>query len=574
MKTPNNRNEKPPIVYTTKAKCRDCYRCVRVCPVNAIRMHDNQAQVLTNRCIACGTCIAQCPQQAKTYRADYGKVLQMIEENMQIAISVAPSFVAYYSEPDCKRLPSALRMLGFHYVGETAIGAWHSALGSANYMRSNEQNIHICTACPAVVNYISQQKPEFVDKLVPIVSPMMAHAKMLKKRNPQIKVVFVGPCVAKKDEGQWPKNEQFIDAVLTFEELDELFKIKNIQFDFCEESAFDEHVAGEARLFPLEGGLLRTAGLSTDLFDKETIAISGLNKIVEMIDALQSDRSTVRIIEPLYCESGCINGPFARNKANSLIGRNEVLNYAQSQKTVQQADKQIYSALNTSFSGLNKGTKKTFSEEQISEVLRQTGKLQPSDQLNCSACGYQSCREKAIAVLEGLAEPQMCMPYMRRFAEQKFDTMIAYDPNGIILLNKELEIIHMNPAFKKMFSCSDALLGKKVSYIIDPDIFEKLTTGKETVLRQHAHYASYNLICHLVAYAMPEVQHYVGVFVDITDSQSSKDKLTELKSETIHKAQELIEHQIGMAQELAKFLGENTARGEILMKKLIDSIGK
>jgi hypothetical protein len=215
-----------------------------------------------------------------------------------------------------------------------------------------------------------------------------------------------------------------------------------------------------------------------------------------------------------------------------------------------------------------------FSESQIREVLSKTGKLIPADELNCTACGYKSCRDRAVAVLEGMAEPEMCMPYMRRLAEQKADTIIERDPNGFVLLNQNLEIIRMNQAFKNMFSCSDSLVGRKISYLIDPKQFENLIAGKDDATREYNHYPNYNLMCHTVAYHLPEEEQIVGLFVDVTDSKSSKDKLNALRSETVERAQELIDHQIDMAQELARFLGENTARGEVLMKNLIDSINK
>ena len=181
---------------------------------------------------------------------------------------------------------------------------------------------------------------------------------------------------------------------------------------------------------------------------------------------------------------------------------------------------------------------------------------------------------RGVAVLEGMAEPEMCMPYMRRLAEQKADTIIDRDPNGFVLLNENLEIIRMNQAFKNMFSCSDSLVGRKISYLIDPKQFENLIAGKDDATREYNHYPNYNLMCHTVAYRLPEEEQIVGLFVDVTDSKSSKDKLNALRSETVERAQELIDHQIDMAQELARFLGENTARGEVLMKNLIDSINK
>lgn len=566
--------EKQAVVFTSKAKCRDCYRCVRVCPVNAIKMKDGQAQVVAELCIACGTCILNCPQHAKEYRSDSGKVLQMIEQGMHMAISVAPSYVVYYNEWEQKRLPSALRMAGFNHVAETAVGAWHTAIATKKHLEAHPKDKHICTACPAVVSYVMHAMPERASMMVPVASPMLAHARMIKKKMPDTKLVFVGPCVAKKDEAMWNSNENWVDAVITFEELDEIIRAKNVEISQCEESAFSETVPGEARLFPLEGGLLRTANLSTDMLDDKILAVSGYREVKEAINMLGEKNTDGIIIEPLFCKNGCINGPFSNKKKTSLQGRTDILQHVKKYTVHQLTEDELFSRMDASFPQQLSKNKLQFSEAQIRQVLQITGKNEVSDELNCTACGYPSCRDKAIAVLRGMAEPEMCIPFMRRKAEQQFDTMISHDPNGILLLDHHLNILHMNSAFKKMFSCSDALLGRKISYLFDPGIYERLQTGKETVIREANHFSSYNLICHVVAYTLPEEQHYVGVYVDTTDTQSSKEKLTAIKSETVIKAQELIDHQINMAHELARFLGENTAMGESLMKKLIDSIRK
>jgi iron only hydrogenase large subunit-like protein len=578
-RNPIRPQEKSAVVYTSKAMCRDCYRCVRVCPVNAIKMEGGQAQVIADQCIACGTCIAECPQHAKAYRTDYGKVLAMLEANDDLAVSLAPSFAACYTPWEQKRLPSALRSLGFNYVGETAIGAWHTAEASLQWMQARPGMDHICTACPAVVSYISQYVPEFAPNLVPVVSPMLAHARMLKQKHPKRKVIFAGPCVAKKAEATAGNNEVFIDAVLTFEELDELLKIKQINLQHCEESNFDEEAGTNARLFALEGGLLKTAGLDTDMLQANTIAVSGFDEIREVLNGLAEKKDQQNghqkwIIEPLFCKHGCINGPSVRHKQSLYSRRNMVLQFAKSKPGATVESTKLFDRLNAHYPPLANKQQLLFSESQIQAVLQLTGKHKAEDELNCMACGFSSCRNKAIAVLQGIAEPEMCMPYMRRLAEKKFDLMIDHDPNGIILLNNTLEIVHMNAAFKKMFSCSDALIGRKISYLIDPDAFEKMATSEETLIRQTMHYSSYNLICHQISYAIPELSQYVGIFVDITDLKINKEKLNEIKTETIIRAQELIEHQISMAQEMARFLGDNTARGEVLMNKLIDSIKK
>ncbi len=580
MKSTQNRPpQKSAVVYTSKAMCRDCYRCVRICPVTAIKMENGQAQVLADQCIACGTCIAECPQKAKAYRIDYGKVLMMLEQGGPLAISLAPSFAAFYTPWEQKRLPSALRSLGFSYVGETAIGAWHTAAASREWIEAHPGENHICTACPAVVNYIAQYETEHLSALVPVVSPMIAHARMLKQQLPERKVVFVGPCVAKKSEAEQEHNRAFVDAVLTFDELEELFRIKQVNLNQCEESEFDEDAGGDSRLFPLEGGLLRTADMQTDMLHPDVIAVSGFEELSAVFESIKGEpqkNQAVKswIVEPLFCKYGCINGPSDRKAGAMFIGRNRIIEYAKSKPGMVMQTDQLYAMLQARYNRIGKMLDSSFTTQQIEEVLQKTGKHKPEDELNCMACGFESCREKAIAVLQGMAEPEMCMPFMRRTAERKFDLMIEFDPNGIILLNNQLEIVHMNAAFKRMFSCSDALIGRKISYLIDPDAFEKLATTEEPLLRQTVRYTSYNLVCHQITYRIPETGQYAAIFVDITDLQLNKEKLTEIKSETIVQAQELMEHQISMAQELARFLGENTARGEVLMNKLIDSIKK
>lgn len=565
--------EKHAIVYTNKAKCRDCYRCVRVCPVHAIKMEGGQAQVIQENCIACGTCIDECPQHAKAYRTDAGKVLQWIDSETPMVLSIAPSFATSYSEWEQKRLPSALRSLGFMHISETAVGAYYTAQATASYINENPTQNHICTACPAAVSYVRQYAADHVRELVPVASPMLIHARLLKKKFRKAKVVFLGPCVAKKAEAIDENNGDYIDAVLTFQELDEIFLQKEITLDNCEESGFDEEVAGDSRLFPLEGGLLKTAQLSTDVLGETHIALSGHESLIEVLEALPANAQKPWIIEPLFCRHGCINGPGARKKSAVYSQRKAVLDYSDKhpgEKPLEALSEDIVSAIYPPV----KNSVKDFSEQEIKAVLASTGKHGPEDELNCMACGYNTCREKAVAVLNGQAELEMCMPFMRRMAEQKFETMIALDPNGIVMLNEKLEIIHMNPAFRKMFSCSDALAGRPISYLIDPDDFEELATGNANLIRKTVTYSNYNLICHLMCYAMPEQKQYVGIFMDITALQTNSEKLQEVKAETVIQAQSLLDHQVAMAQDLARFLGEHAAKGEVLLNKLIDSIQK
>lgn len=555
------------IVFTDKARCRDCYRCVRACPVKAIGVKDGQAFVVEGRCIACGTCIRECPQGAKAYRNDLERVIRLLETGGPVAASIAPSFAVICADWAWKRLPSALRKLGFSIVAETAVGAYHVARRTAEFVAREPDRSHICTACPAVVSYVEKYQPDLVKALVPVVSPMLAHAAILKEKlGPQGRVVFIGPCIAKKTEAERPESAGLVDAVLTFKEMLEWFERAGIDLEACEESEFDDQPTGQARFFPLPGGLARTASLHTDLLAEDCVAASGHEEVKEILRSVREDHRP-RLIEPLFCPQGCIDGA-GLDSEHSLYGRKiSVLEYARRNPGTPQEDEPV-AGLAKSFvpGGVDDAR---FSEEQIRKVLEQTGKVREEDHLNCGSCGYASCRDKAIAVLQGLAELDMCIPYMRRLAEQRTDRICETSPNGIVMLDDRLNILSMNPAFRRFFSCSNAVCGRRISYLMDPEPFERLASGDEPMVTVTVRHEKYNLICHEILYRLPQERQYVGIFVNITSSLANEEKLRELRSQTARQARELLEHQVQMAQKMAQFLGESTAHGEELVRNLM-----
>jgi len=561
------------IVYTNKAKCRDCNRCVRECPVKAIKIENDQASIIQELCISCGTCVRTCPQNAKTYRKDIQSVLDMLDAGMPLAVSLAPSIAGFLKDWEIRRLASALRKCGFMHISETAIGAYYTAQKSKEYIESSNKRVSITTACPAVVTLVEKYFPSLSANLVPVVSPMIAHAKAIKNIvDKNLRVIFAGPCISKKYEKEHYDAFHDIETVITFDELFEILKIKGADMNMCEESEFDMLPGQYSRLFPLEGGLLKTAGLQTDSLSLEYLIVSGVQNIQEAFQyALQSKNKV--IIEPLFCENGCINGPAKYFETGIYSSRHNVLKYDQKNAFANSVREPEFQ-LSVLFNAHPIKSKLKIEEDHIKEVLKQIGKFYPEDELNCGACGYSSCKQKAIAVLKGMAEIKMCLPYMRTVAEQKTDKIINSSPNGIVMLDDKLEIISMNPSFKTMFIANDNLIGKKISYLIDPDPFETLVSHPDDLITKTVHYASYNLICHQLHYAIREENRFVGIFVDITEYQKNKAKLQDIKTETVTQIQELIEHQIQMSQQLAKFLGENMAQGELLLHKLLYSIGK
>lgn len=566
----DEQNKPGRIVFTNKARCRDCNRCVRVCPVKAIRVHDSQAFVDETRCIACGTCVRECPQGAKQYRNDTDRASRILAAGGIVAASVAPSFASVFSPWERKRLPSALRKLGFSFIGETAVGAYPVALKTAEFISQSIAHSHICTACPAVVDYVERYRPDQVSQLLPVVSPMIAHAKMIREHlGPRAKVIFIGPCVTKKAEAERPGYAGIVDCVLTFRELFEWFERENIVLSEYEESDFDEQPQGDARYFPIEGGVLRTAALSTDILQTGVAFVSGFEAVNEALECAGRDEQSL-VVEPLFCSHGCINGAGIPTERNIYDRRQDLIAYASRKDghTVEQHPDD-FPPLGTTFSARPVDAETPITEEQIRAVLEQTGKLRLEDQLNCGSCGYPSCREKAIAVIRGMAEPEMCIPYMRRLAEQRSDRIIETNPNGIVILDERLNILSMNPAFRKFFVCSDAILGRHVSYLMDPDPFERLASGESDLLELTVRHDRYNLVSHEILYPLREENQYVGIFVNITNTQESKEQLDHLREQTVMQARELLEHQISMAQEIARQLGEGAARGEALVENLM-----
>lgn len=553
-------------VYTVRANCRDCYRCVRVCPVKAISVKDGQASIREDLCIKCGTCVRECPQHAKTIISSLDEVKALIISGKKVAASVAPSFAAAFSGWKAQRLPSALRKLGFSYISETAEGA---ALVTQRSFEETEKG-SICTACPAVVNYVEKYRPEYLDRLKTVVSPMIAHGRMLKKRlGSGWSVVFIGPCAAKKAEACRPEYKGIIDSVLTFDELLRWFKEENIDLATCEASGFES--MGEldyARLFPLAGGMMKTGSIHCDNIDNNTVAISGANEVINMLNVPLHDWQFEEA-ECLFCEGGCINGPGMPDylhDINLYRRKQDLLSYVTSGL---QPTGEISSDINckTSFSKHDGEIEAYVDESDIQKVLEQTGKSNPELQLNCGACGYKSCRDNAIAVVRGLAEPEMCMPFMRRLAQQRTDRIIETSPNGMVILDEELHIIKTNPAFLRMFHCGNNIIGRRISYFMDANGFEKLVAGTDEFEEIKS---KYGMKYHEQLYALRSEKQYVGMFTDISKVSFDDKQLDIIKHQTLTQAKELLDHQIRFSQEMAHFLGRYTAKSEGLVQEMVN----
>ncbi|MBN2582855.1 MAG: 4Fe-4S binding protein [Planctomycetes bacterium] len=554
------------VVFTNKARCKDCYRCIRVCPVNAIGLRDGQAYVDEERCLSCGTCIRECPQGAKSFRRDTERAKELIASGRTVAVSLAPSFAAIFSEWQTRRLASALRKLGFAHVSETAVGAYDVAQQTARYAREHRDRACIATACPVVVHYVERYRPHLVKNLVPVVSPMVAHARRLKQTlGDDAAVVFIGPCVAKKAEAE-DKSDGLVDCALTFTELLEWFDEQGIDLAQLEESDFDLQPAGWARSFPLVGGSLETASLRVSALAPDVVSVAGAKEVEDVLDSLAEAREPL-LIEALFCDQGCINGPAMPATHPVHERRTRLLRYVLGH-TTQESGSECSADLGTTFA-VRSLRQEPVTDEQIRRVSERTGKQAPEDQLNCGACGYSTCREQAVAVVRKMAEAQMCVPYMRRLAEQRTDRIIETSPNGIVILDERLNILHVNGSFKKLFMCSEAVYGKPISYLVDPEPFEKVAAGKADLTELTVEHPKYHLVCRQIVYALRDEKQYVGVFVNLTTSLKNKKTLDSLRASTLQQARDLLTHQVDIAGRIAQFLGDSTAQGEKLLDNLV-----
>ena len=407
------------LVTTIKDKCRRCYSCVRNCPAKAIKVEEGQAKVIDERCVGCGNCVRVCAQSAKEVQSGIEPVEALLSDGESHVIAgLAPSFPAAFAEVRPGQVIAAVRALGFHEVMEVAFGAELVGEAYAKLFRAGGRQTLISTACPAVVAYVQKHLPSLVPNLAPIVSPMAALGRVVKERyHPGAKLVFVGPCIAKKAERDELGVAGYIDAVLTFKELRDMLAARGLDPAALPESAFDGPRAGLGRIFPVSGGLLKTAALTADVMETEIVVAEGKDATVELLKELADGRIDIRLLDVLFCE-GCIGGPRIQNDLSLIARRKIVADFARQMSPAEREKaeraRREYASLDLSrrFEARPAPSLPMPSEEEIQRALRRLNKTSPGDELNCGACGYLTCREKAIAVCQGLAEAEMCLPFL------------------------------------------------------------------------------------------------------------------------------------------------------------------
>ncbi|MBR5817497.1 MAG: PAS domain-containing protein [Clostridia bacterium] len=548
-----------------KSNCKSCFRCVRKCPVKAIRFSGNQAHIIGNECILCGNCVVQCPQNAKEISDGTEKVRVLLQSGDPVVVSLAPSFVANYDGVGIESMRRALKKLGFFDVEETAIGATIVKNEYERMLKEDERDIIITSCCHSINLLIQKYFPAALQYLADVMSPMQAHCADIKGRIPGAKTVFIGPCVAKKDEAEY--YEGIVDAVLTFEELDKMLHEEGIALE-CE---LDKNEKSRARFFPTTGGVLKTMAQNAEGFTY--IALDGVENCMAALKDIESGKIHKCFIEKSACIGSCINGPIMRKNHTSPINDYlKVASYAGERDfDVNQPAPEF---LKKNFTSIAHKLAEP-SESEIMTVLRQMGKFKPADELNCGTCGYNTCRDKAIAIIQGKAEVSMCLPYLKDKAESFSDTIVKNTPNGLIVLNEDLEVQQINLAARKIMNIRSAsdVLGEPVVRILDPAVFMQVKRTGRTVRNQTTYLAEYKRYVEQTVVYDPDSRMLIGIMRDITDAEADREKKARINKQTVEVADTVVEKQMRIVQEIASLLGETAAETKIALTKLKESIG-
>jgi iron only hydrogenase large subunit-like protein len=553
-------------VYTLQSVCQDCYKCLRLCQVKAIDVRDGRAEIVRSRCLSCGQCLAWCPRQAKRIRDDLPAVERLLAAGEVVAFSLAPSWRGA-SGFNRARIIAALKGLGVGIVGETALGAEAVSMGAAEILnRSYEPGLHISSCCPVVVDYVRLYKPAFTDRLTPLASPALTHARLLKDHyGDDLKVVFVGPCVAKKTEAD--RHPELLEAALTFSELKRWMRDRQFGGDvrpIDEEASFSPSRSFEGALYALEGGMLeglRKAGLRDGV---QLVTVSGLDRIGQALDALATGEIRHPIfIEALACQGGCVGGPAVATDRSAILAMSDLLRHVRCRPAADPAAP--FTRLGAAWRAAPVGGG-GHGVEEIEAVLARLGKNSPEDELNCSGCGYGGCRELAAAILDGAAEPRMCVSNMRRLAARKASALVRAMPSAVVMVDRSMAIVEANGAFVKMFRSPKApdpppapedLAGEPVSDWIEfAGLIRKVIRTGDDVHVEHRVYRG--RLYNLNIFSVEKYQLAGAIVTDMTSLKAGRDSLA-------GKVREVLDKNIATVQEIARLLGEHMVETESVL---------
>ncbi len=557
-------------IYTEETECQDCYKCVRYCPVKAIKVVNGSAKIIPELCIHCGTCVDICPAGAKKIRNDLHLAKNVLKQKEKTIVSLAPSYVSHFADLSAEQLISSIKKLGFFGVSETAIGAEIVSSGCAEILINSDSGVFISSACPVVNRFIYKYYPEYKEQITKVVSPVQAHSKFLREKyGDSIGIVFISPCIAKKDEVKSDKN--YMDVSITFEDLEKWFAEESIDIFNINPNVDDRfipHEAEEGTLYPIESGMIEGIKSNRKLDDVTFLSLSGITNMGTILAGLDKYSNRKIFLELLSCEGGCINGP--RINKDLGIGRRAIDVKLSARYPKSNEARKLSFDISTDFE-IEQKINRTFTDREINETLKSIGKYRFMDELNCGGCGYDNCRNFAVAMLDGRAESNMCVSYMRKLAMNKANALIRKIPAGVVIVNEKLRIIECNKHFVKIAGESaeivhqvnpgleNALLERIIPF---SNYFANMLNSKEDELTKTIRID--NRILKLSLFTI-EKKRIIGAIVqDITNPYVQRDHV-------INKAREVIHKNLNTVQQIAFLLGENASESEILLEQIIDS---
>ena len=547
-----------------KSNCKNCYKCIRHCPVKSIRFSAGQAHIIGNECILCGQCFVVCPQNAKEIVDETEKVHVLLQTGAPVYVSLAPSFAANYEGAGIEGMREALKKLGFAEVEETALGATMVKREYERMLSEEQRDVVISSCCHSVNLLIEKHFPDLLEYLADVVSPMQAHCMDIKRRVPEAKTVFIGPCVAKKDEAQHYEN--IVDAVLTFEELTRWLKQEKIEIP----RKMTEDPEGRARFFPTAGGILKT--MEKDAPGYTYMVLDGVENCIAALQDIRQGGIHHAFIEMSSCAGSCIGGPVMEK-----YHRSPVRDYASIARFAGEKDFDVAqpgpALMKKTFETIEQRGKEP-TEEELVRILHEMGKYKPADELNCGSCGYNTCREKAAAVFNGKAEVSMCLPFLKDKAESFSDTIVRSTPNAVLVLNEKMEVQQINNAALKVFNLRFAsdILGDQVVRILEPDDFIKVRETGRGIFNERIYLAEYDRFVERTIVPAEEGRMILCIMRDVSSEEDARRKKEEISRQTVEVADRVVDKQMRIVQEIASLLGETAAETKIALYKLKESI--
>ena len=547
-----------------KSNCKNCYKCIRHCPVKAIRFSAGQAHIIGNECILCGQCFVVCPQDAKEIVDETEKVQVLLQSGAPVYASLAPSFAANYEGVGIEGMRDALKKLGFAQVEETALGATVVKREYDRMLQEETRDIVISSCCHSINLLIQKCFPKELEYLADVVSPMQAHCMDIKRRVPDAKTVFIGPCVAKKDEAQ--HYEGIVDAVLTFEELTRWMKKENV---WPEKKQVHEEES-RARFFPTPGGILKT--MEKDAPGYTYLALDGVENCIAALKDIENGNIHKCFIEMSACSGSCIGGPVMEKYHRSPVRDYRAIAQFAGKKDFP-VDQPGSAMIKKSFEQIRQKAKEP-TEEELTEILHEMGKYKPADELNCGSCGYNTCREKAAAVFNGKAEISMCLPFLQKKAESFSDAIVKNTPNAILVLNEKLEVQQLNTAALKILNLRYAsdILGDQVVRVLEPDDFIKVRDTGRGIFNERVYLAEYGKFVDRTIVRAEEGRMLLCIMRDVTAEEDARREHEEISRQTVEVADKVVDKQMRIVQEIASLLGETAAETKIALYKLKESI--